>query len=162
MRQTTFLWFEDYSCSYYVRTITPLRTKTCIGQSRTRDKNHLSRCPGVSYSFSGRSLLDKFGQVFRAGCSFTRLKRLSRLLLNARKRRRWRIPATLLRCVAGHALRFNSCRTWTIFNCSSPYWTIRSAEALARTQRSLKTRAEYRDREPACRKMTGRLLDISR
>ena len=28
--------------------------------SRTRDKNHLSRCPGVSYSFSGRSLLDKF------------------------------------------------------------------------------------------------------
>jgi hypothetical protein len=31
--------------------------------SRTRDKNHLSRCPGVSYSFSGRSLLDKFGQV---------------------------------------------------------------------------------------------------
>src|SRR5690242_18136990 len=32
--------------------------------SRTRDKNHLSRCPGVSYSFSGRSLLDKFGQVF--------------------------------------------------------------------------------------------------
>jgi hypothetical protein len=32
--------------------------------SRTRNKNHLSRCPGVTYSFSGRSLLDKFVQVF--------------------------------------------------------------------------------------------------
>ena len=31
--------------------------------SRTRDKNHLSRCLGVTYRFSGRSLLDKFGQV---------------------------------------------------------------------------------------------------
>jgi hypothetical protein len=31
--------------------------------SRTRNKNHLSRCPGVSYSFSGRSLLDKLVQV---------------------------------------------------------------------------------------------------
>jgi hypothetical protein len=31
--------------------------------SRTRDKNDISRCPGVTYNFSGRSLLDKFGQV---------------------------------------------------------------------------------------------------
>jgi len=31
--------------------------------SRTRNKNHLSRCPGVAYRFSARSLLDKFGQV---------------------------------------------------------------------------------------------------
>ena len=31
--------------------------------SRTRNKNHLSRCPGVTYSFSGRSLLYKFGRV---------------------------------------------------------------------------------------------------
>jgi len=31
--------------------------------SRTRNKNHLSRCPGVSYGSSSRSLLDKFGQV---------------------------------------------------------------------------------------------------
>jgi hypothetical protein len=30
---------------------------------RTRDKNDLSRCVGVSYGFLGRSLLDKFGQV---------------------------------------------------------------------------------------------------
>src|SRR5258705_14025607 len=31
--------------------------------SRTRNKNHLSRCPGVSYGSLGRSLLDQFGQV---------------------------------------------------------------------------------------------------
>jgi hypothetical protein len=31
--------------------------------SRTRNKNHLSRCPGVSCGFLSRSLLDKFGQV---------------------------------------------------------------------------------------------------
>jgi len=31
--------------------------------SQTRDKIHLSRSPGVSYSFSSRSLLGKFGQV---------------------------------------------------------------------------------------------------
>ena len=31
--------------------------------SRTRNQINLSRCPGVSYGFSGRSLLDKFGQV---------------------------------------------------------------------------------------------------
>ena len=31
-----------------------------------RNRNHLSRCPGVTYSFSGRSPLDKFGQAFRA------------------------------------------------------------------------------------------------
>ena len=31
--------------------------------SRTREKIYLSRCPGVSYGFSGRSQLDKFGQV---------------------------------------------------------------------------------------------------
>jgi hypothetical protein len=31
--------------------------------SRTKNKNHLSRCPGVSYGILGRCLLDKFGQV---------------------------------------------------------------------------------------------------
>jgi len=31
--------------------------------SRTRNKKHLSRCPGASYGFSDRSLLDKFGQA---------------------------------------------------------------------------------------------------
>jgi hypothetical protein len=30
------------------------------------DKIDLSRCSGVSYGFSGRSLLDKFVQVFSA------------------------------------------------------------------------------------------------
>ena len=34
--------------------------------SRTRDRIHLSHCPGVTYGFSGRSLLDKFVQVFSA------------------------------------------------------------------------------------------------
>ncbi len=32
--------------------------------SRTSGQNHISRCPGVTYWFSGRSLLDKSGQVF--------------------------------------------------------------------------------------------------
>src|SRR3982074_2124050 len=31
--------------------------------SRTSGQNHISRCPGVTYWFSGRSLLDKSGQV---------------------------------------------------------------------------------------------------
>jgi hypothetical protein len=31
--------------------------------SRTSGKNHISRCPGVTYAFSGRSLMDKSGQV---------------------------------------------------------------------------------------------------
>jgi hypothetical protein len=31
--------------------------------SRTSNQIHLSRCPGVTYRFSSRSLLDKFGQV---------------------------------------------------------------------------------------------------
>jgi hypothetical protein len=33
--------------------------------SRTRNQIYLGRCPGVSYGFSGRSQLDKFGQVFQ-------------------------------------------------------------------------------------------------
>src|SRR5260370_7671418 len=31
--------------------------------SRTSGQNHISRCPGVPYWFSGRSLMDKSGQV---------------------------------------------------------------------------------------------------
>jgi hypothetical protein len=31
--------------------------------SRTSGQNHISRCPGVTYWFSGRSLMDKSGQV---------------------------------------------------------------------------------------------------
>jgi hypothetical protein len=31
--------------------------------SRTRNREYISRCPGVSYDFSGRSQIDKFGQV---------------------------------------------------------------------------------------------------
>jgi transposase InsO family protein len=31
--------------------------------SRTRNRKHISRCPGVSYDLSGRSQIDKFGQV---------------------------------------------------------------------------------------------------
>jgi len=31
--------------------------------SRTSGNNHRSRCPGVTYRFSGRSLMDKSGQV---------------------------------------------------------------------------------------------------
>ena len=36
--------------------------------SRTSGQNHISRCPGVTYWFSGRSLMDKFGQA-TAKCS---------------------------------------------------------------------------------------------
>ena len=32
-------------------------------QSRTSGQNHISRCPGVTYWFSGRSLMDKSGQA---------------------------------------------------------------------------------------------------
>ena len=32
--------------------------------SRTRRANNLSRCPGVTCGFLGRSQMDKFGQVF--------------------------------------------------------------------------------------------------
>jgi hypothetical protein len=35
--------------------------------SRTSGQNHISRCPGVTYWFSGRSLMDKAGQA-AAGC----------------------------------------------------------------------------------------------
>ena len=31
--------------------------------SRTSGQNHISRCPGVTYWFSGRSLMDKSGQA---------------------------------------------------------------------------------------------------
>src|SRR5438876_8542521 len=31
--------------------------------SRTSGQNHISRCPGVIYWFSGRSLMDKSGQA---------------------------------------------------------------------------------------------------
>jgi hypothetical protein len=31
--------------------------------SRTSGQNHISRCPGVTYWFSGRSQMDKSGQV---------------------------------------------------------------------------------------------------
>ncbi len=31
--------------------------------SRTSGQNHISRCPGVTYWFSGRSRMDKSGQV---------------------------------------------------------------------------------------------------
>jgi len=36
--------------------------------SRTSGQNHISRCPGVTYWFSGRSLMDKSWQA-AAGCS---------------------------------------------------------------------------------------------
>ncbi len=31
--------------------------------SRTSGQNHISRCPGVTYWFSSRSLMDKSGQA---------------------------------------------------------------------------------------------------
>src|ERR1700693_1375693 len=40
--------------------------------SRTSGQNHISRCPGVTYRFSGRSLLDKFGQVLPSCTRFAK------------------------------------------------------------------------------------------
>ena len=43
--------------------------------SRTSGQNHISRCPGVTYRFSGWALMDKFGQVIRARASAPRSRR---------------------------------------------------------------------------------------
>jgi hypothetical protein len=50
--------------------------------SRTSGQNHISRCPGVTYWFSGRSLMDKSGQVTAAF-----------------SREPWRINSKSVRCV---------------------------------------------------------------
>ncbi len=63
-----------YLClRYVVSPMSPGRTlKRMVGASgfepptswsRTRKRSNLSRCPGVTYGFSGRSQLDEFGQV---------------------------------------------------------------------------------------------------
>jgi hypothetical protein len=54
---------QEAACKCLKRMVGANGFEPSTSWSRTSRQNHISRCPGVTYAFSGRSLMDKSGQV---------------------------------------------------------------------------------------------------
>jgi len=99
--------------------------------SRTSGQNHISRCPGVTYWFSGRSQMDKSGQVIAKcwrnfwGINSKLLDLLTILAVNSREDQKSKCPIWCRLQEFRSHFSFSSC-TQSCTQTSPPIFRLRT------------------------------------